>query len=64
MGKQKEREVATKSPFMNPKEAAAIADVTEQTITRLCNQGVINSVRFGRQWRINRKAFMAYAGLE
>ena len=52
------------SPFMTVREAAEIADVDPRTMAKLCEQGTIRAARFGKQWRINREAFMTYAGLD
>lgn len=48
--------------LMKPKEAAALADCSTRTITRLCEQGVLDACKLGRVWRINREAFMRRIG--
>jgi excisionase family DNA binding protein len=43
--------------------AAAILDTTGFTVRRLCRSGELKAVKVGQQWRVNRAALMAYAGL-
>ena len=51
------------SPLMTTKEAAALVGVTTRTITRMCVDGTLPSVKFGESWRINRAKFLTLLGL-
>lgn len=50
--------------LLDSKQAAQLLNVSERTVTRLCNRGKIRARRVGRLWRINRDALFEYAGLD
>lgn len=45
-------------PILTVKEAAHYLKVSEMTILRLANQGLICGAKVGRQWRFPREAVM------
>lgn len=48
--------------FYTPDEIAALMKVSPTTIRRMCQDGEIQAVRFGRQWRISEDDFMISLG--
>lgn len=54
----------TLPPLLSRRQAAKVAGVSENTISRMCERGELTYCRFGNRWRINRDALLAYAGLE
>lgn len=49
--------------LLDSKQAARLLNVSERTVTRLCNRGKIRARRVGRLWRINRDALLEDTGL-
>lgn len=49
--------------LLDSRQAARVLNVSERTVTRLCNRGKIRARRVGRLWRINRDALLEDTGL-
>ena len=46
-------------PILTVKEAACYLRLSEMTILRLANQGIIPGAKIGRQWRFPREAVLS-----
>ena len=53
----------TTTPLLTADEAAELLRVNKRTVTRLCCEGKLKSVRIGRQWRINAEELMKRCGV-
>ena len=53
----------TTTPLLTADEAAELLRVNKRTVTRLCCEGELKSVRIGRQWRINAEELMKRCGV-
>lgn len=56
-------ETSNITPLLTADEAAELLRVDRRTVTRLCREGKLKSVRIGRQWRINAEELMKSCGV-